>query len=77
MKWGEYTGQQKLLVVVASCVIAVGFFVLLEIWGIKIGDEFIGKIIGTCLLITVVAAILIAIMSNMRDAKKDKDNFFN
>ncbi|MFO0388425.1 MAG: hypothetical protein ACK502_01705 [Alphaproteobacteria bacterium] len=77
MKWSAYSGQQKLLVVVAASVLAVAFFVLLDIWGIQINDELMGRIVGTALVIGVVAAILIAIMSNMRDSKKDNDNFFN
>ncbi len=78
MKWKDYSTQQKLLVVVAVSVIATAFFFLLDLWGVEIPKELLGKIVGTLIIIGVVSAILIAINSNMKEEKKDdKDNFFN
>ena len=78
MKWRDYSTQQKLLVVVAISVVITAFLFLLELWGISIPKEFLGKIVGTFVIIGVVSAVLIAINSNMKEAKKDdKDNFFN
>lgn len=78
MKWKDYSIQQKLLLAVAVSVIVTASFFLLELWGFSIPKEFLGKIVGTFIIIGVVSGILIAINSNMKEAKKDdKDNFFN
>ena len=78
MKWRDCSLQQKLLLLVGISVVVVAFFVLLDIWGFEIPKDFFGKIIGTFLVVAVVSGILIAINSNMKEAKKDdKDNFFN
>lgn len=78
MKWKEASGQQKLLILVAISVVTFAFFILLDIWGIEIPKEFMNKVGGTAIVIAVTAGILIAINSNMKEAKKgDKDNFFN
>ncbi len=51
---------------------------MLRLWGINIPEEFLGKILGTFIIIAVVSGILIAISSSMKEEKKDdKDNFFN
>lgn len=78
MKWRGYSLQQKLLVLIAATTLVAAFLILLSIWGINIDKELVGRVFGTCLLLAVVAGILIAISSGMRDARKDdKDNFFN
>jgi hypothetical protein len=78
MKWRDFSMQQKLLTLVAISVVITAFFILLDIWGIEIPKEFLGKIIGTFMVIVVAVGALIAINSNMKEAKKDdKDNFFN
>ena len=78
MKWRDYSMQQKLLLLVAVSVVVVAVFFLLDLWGVEIPKEFLGKIVGTFAIIVVVSGVLIAINSNMKEAKKDdKDNFFN
>lgn len=78
MKWRDFTVQQKLLLLVAISVVITAFFILLDIWGFEIPKDLLGKIIGTFLVVGLVAGILIAINSNMKEARKDdKDNFFN
>ncbi|MGE3713744.1 MAG: hypothetical protein AB7F82_04350 [Alphaproteobacteria bacterium] len=77
MSFKSLNSQQKLLALVAVCVMIAALIVLLKIWGINLNDEFFGKLLGTLAVVGLAAGILFAIMSNIRDEKKDKDNFFN
>lgn len=78
MKWRASSTQQKLLLLVAVSVVITAFFILLDLWGVEIPKEFLGKIVGTFVIIGIVSGILIAVNSNMKEAEKDdKDNFFN
>ena len=74
----KYSLQQKLLIVIAVSVVVIAALFLLRLWGVQIPEDLMAKIVGTFIVVSMVAGILIAISSNMKDAKKDdNDNFFN
>ncbi|MGE0754949.1 MAG: hypothetical protein AB7L92_07280 [Alphaproteobacteria bacterium] len=77
MSFKSLNSQQKLLALVAVCVMIAALIVLLKIWGINLNDEFFGNLLGTLAVFGFAAGILFSIISKIRYEKNYKDNFFN